>query len=83
MFVYVVSVCDTFERECYIRVFSNEKGAKDFFEKEVKEYQTEYCNSKRYDCTIEESYCYIDYESTFADGTITIEIEKQEVLESY
>ena len=33
MFVYVVSVCDTFERECYIRVFSNKKGAKDFFEK--------------------------------------------------
>lgn len=83
MFVYVVSVCDTFERECYVKVFSNEKGARDYYEKEVKKYQDDYCNSMRYDCTMEKNYCYIDYENTFEEGTFSIEIEKQEILESY
>ena len=82
MFVYVVSVCDTFERECYIKVFSNEKGARDYYEKEVKKYQDDYCNSRLYDCTMEENYCCIDYENTF-DGTFSISIEKQEILESF
>ena len=83
MFAYVVSVCDTFERDCYIKVFSNEKGARDYYEKEVKKYQNDYCDSRCYDCYMEETYCVIDYASTFFEGTFTISIEKQEILESF
>lgn len=83
MYVYVVSVCNAFQRECYIEVFSNEESARKYFEKEVKEYQDLYCDCRRYDCTREKNYCYVDYENTFEDNTITIEIEKKEVLESF
>lgn len=80
MFVYVVSVFGTFDREHSIKLFSNEKDAKKFFKEEIAKNKELYRDCEYYDFNGGKTGCCIDYESTFEEGSIIIKIEKQEVI---